>query len=153
MWPRPSSPAGAARSGGPPSGRPRSRRTDFSIKDFVIGGQKLPVEVAERLRDELGIADRQKFGMAEGWPGDAGEWVRFHTVGTPLSSADEVRILQPYGDREVPAGTAGELCVRGPYTIRGYYRAERHDAQAFTSDGYYRTGDLARRHAVDGRDY
>ncbi|MEV8390202.1 MULTISPECIES: hypothetical protein [unclassified Streptomyces] len=40
--------------------------------------------------------------------------------------------------------------MRGPYTIRGYYRAERHNARAFTADGFYRTGDLARRHVIDG---
>ena len=37
-----------------------------SVKDFVVGGQKLPVDIAKRLRDELSIAIRQKFGMAEG---------------------------------------------------------------------------------------
>ena len=133
----------------------RSRDIDLSsLKDFIIGGQKLPVDIAERLRDELGIAIRQKFGMAEGMflvtPADATEDVRHHTVGTPISPGDEVRILEPGDDAEVPDGRLGELCVRGPYTIRGYYRAERHNAQAFTADGFYRTGDLARRNTVDG---
>ncbi|MFJ9210282.1 (2,3-dihydroxybenzoyl)adenylate synthase [Streptomyces sp. NPDC102264] len=134
---------------------PRGRKTDLSsIKDFIVGGQKLAEEVAERLRDELGITVRQKFGMAEGMflvtPAHAGERVRHHTVGEPLSPADEIRILRPGQDTEVPPGEIGELCVRGPYTIRGYYRAERHNAQAFTADGFYRTGDLARRHVIDG---
>ncbi|MEU9337324.1 AMP-binding protein [Streptomyces sp. NPDC048290] len=134
---------------------PRSHRTDLScLTDFVVGGQKLALEVAERLRDELGIAVRQKFGMAEGMflltPPGATEWLRHHTVGAPLSPLDEIRILRPGGDEEVPDGEIGELCVRGPYTIRGYYRAERHNASAFTPDGFYRTGDLARRHRRDG---
>ncbi|MEV3873678.1 AMP-binding protein [Streptomyces sp. NPDC049906] len=134
---------------------PASKTADFSsVKDFIVGGQKLAEEVAHRLRDELGIAVRQKFGMAEGMflvtPAQAGEAVRHHTVGTPLSPADEVRILTPGGDAEVPDGEIGELCVRGPYTIRGYYRAARHNASAFTDDGFYRTGDLARRHTIDG---
>ncbi len=43
-----------------------------------------------------------------------------------------------------PGGT-GALLTRGPYTIRGYYRAEEHNATAFTEDGFYRTGDLVRR--------
>lgn len=134
---------------------PRSRTADLtSIKDFIVGGQKLAEEVAERLRDELGIAVRQKFGMAEGMflvtPANAGERVRHHTVGAPLSPADEIRILQPDSDVEVPDGEVGELCVRGPYTIRGYYRADRHNAKTFTGDGFYRTGDLARRQEIDG---
>lgn len=138
---------------------PRSRGTDLSsLKDMVIGGQKLPAGIAERLRDELGIAIRQKFGMAEGMflvtPAGADEWVRHHTVGAPISAGDEIRILRPGSDAEVAEGQPGELCVRGPYTIRGYYRAERHNALAFTTDGFYRTGDLARQHIKgDGRYY
>ncbi|HEY3650385.1 MAG TPA: AMP-binding protein [Streptosporangiaceae bacterium] len=128
-----------------------------SLKDFIVGGQKLPVDVAERLRTELGITIRQKFGMAEGMflvtPRGAGEAVRHHTVGAPISPADEVRILEPGSTEESADGEIGELCVRGPYTIRGYYRAERHNGAAFTADGFYRTGDLARRHTIDAATY
>lgn len=130
---------------------PLSRDIDWScVKEFIVGGQYLPVEVAERLRDELGIAVRQMFGMAEGMflltPCRAEEETRFHTVGAPISPADEVRILQVGGDDPVPEGTVGEFCARGPYTIRGYYRADRHNESAFTDDGFYRSGDLARAH-------
>lgn len=121
-----------------------------SIESFVVGGQVLPVEVSVRLRDELGIQVRQMFGMAEGMflltPDGAGEETRFHTVGTPIAPADEIRILDPGSEDEVPDGEVGELAARGPYTIRGYYRAELHNRTAFTADGFYRTGDLARRH-------
>lgn len=131
----------------------RARRVDLSgIVDFVVGGQRLPVEVAERLRDELGIRVRQMFGMAEGMflltPSDAGEAVRHHTVGAPISPGDEVRILFPGEETEVPDGEIGELVTKGPYTIRGYYRAPAHNAATFTTDGRYRTGDLARRHVT-----
>jgi len=59
-------------------------------------------------------------------------------------------------DRDVPPGGTGELLVRGPYTIRGYYRAAEYNRHAFTLDGYYRSGDLVRRTAqgnlvVEGR--
>src|SRR5262249_5163193 len=58
--------------------------------------------------------------------------------------------------REVPAGEVGELAVRGPYTLRGYYKAPEHNARVFTPDGFYLSGDLMRRHAsgnlvVEGR--
>ncbi|WP_238608056.1 AMP-binding protein [Amycolatopsis sp. Poz14] len=143
---------------------PRAQAADLScLRDFVVGGQRLPVEVAERLRDELGIRIRQMFGMAEGMflvtPAGADEDVRHHTVGAPISAADEIRILDPVSESEVPDGEVGEFAARGPYTIRGYYRAEEHNKTAFTPDGFYRTGDLARRHvsakgvsySIDGR--
>jgi len=130
---------------------PRARKADLSsITDFVVGGQKLPAEIAVRLRDELGIRVRQMFGMAEGMflvtPAGASQDVRHHTVGAPVSPGDEIRILEPGGDGEIVDGEVGELAARGPYTIRGYYRAAAHNSTAFTADGFYRTGDLARRH-------
>jgi salicylate---CoA ligase len=56
----------------------------------------------------------------------------------------------------VAEGQIGELLTRGPYTIRGYWRAPAANARAFTPDGWYRTGDLVRRHPtgnliVEGR--
>jgi 2,3-dihydroxybenzoate-AMP ligase len=143
---------------------PRARQADLSsITDFVVGGQRLPVEIAERLRDELGIGVRQMFGMAEGMflltPAGASQDIRHHLVGAPISPGDEIRILEPGGDDELADGDVGELAARGPYTIRGYYRAPAHNRTSFTADGFYRTGDLARRHrtpdgvlySIDGR--
>jgi 2,3-dihydroxybenzoate-AMP ligase len=134
---------------------PRSRREDLTcITDFIVGGQKLPVEIARRLEAELGIRCRQMFGMAEGMflltPPGASDEVRLHTVGAPISPLDEVRVYDVGTEREVPDGEIGELCTRGPYTIRGYYRAAQHNRNAFTADGFYRTGDLARRHRFAG---
>lgn len=143
---------------------PRARRTDLSsIKSFIVGGQRLPVEAAERLRDELGIPVRQMFGMAEGMflvtPPGVSEKVSHLTVGSPISEYDEIRILEPGTDREVEDGQIGEFAARGPYTIRGYYRAEEHNKSNFSAEGFYRTGDLSRRHvtsegsfySIDGR--
>nr|WP_275409507.1 AMP-binding protein [Actinoplanes siamensis] len=47
-------------------------------------------------------------------------------------------------DLDVAVGEVGELHTRGPYTIRGYFRADDHNARAFTADGWYRTGVLVR---------
>ena len=46
----------------------------------------------------------------------------------------------------MPDGEIGELLCRGPYTLRGYFRAPEHNARAFTPDGFYRSGDLMWRH-------
>lgn len=128
-----------------------------SLKLFVVGGQKLPEVVADRIEDELRLTCLQMFGMAEGMftatPPDAPEWIRKHTVGIPVSPLDEVRVCLPGEETEVADGELGELCCRGPYTIPGYYQAPEHNASTFTSDGFYRTGDLACRHVVDGRAY
>ncbi len=137
---------------------PAARTTDLrSIRRFCLGGQKPSVELLAALETELGIPTQQMFGMAEGMflhtPPDAPQWVRRNTVGTPVSPADEVRVLEVAGEQEVPDGELGELACRGPYTINGYFRAAQHNRSAFTSDGFYRTGDLVTRHVVDGRDY
>ena len=75
-------------------------------------------------------------------PLDAPAEIRHRTVGRPLSELDELRVLEPETEDEVEPGQPGELCCRGPYTIRGYYRAPERNAVAFTSDGFYRTGDI-----------
>jgi 2,3-dihydroxybenzoate-AMP ligase len=76
--------------------------------------------------------------------------VRALSVGETLSPLDEVRILEPDSEREVPHGVEGELCCRGPYTIRGYFNATAHNARVFTSDGFYRTGGIARAQIIEG---
>ena len=102
---------------------------------------------------------QENFGMSEGTlffvRRDDPEVVRMETVGTPASPGDEVRLTDEDGN-EVPEGEVGELTVRGPYTLRGYYRAPEHNARQFTPDGFYRSGDLMRRHPsgaylVEGR--
>jgi 2,3-dihydroxybenzoate-AMP ligase len=71
------------------------------------------------------------------------------------SPADEVYLVDAEG-RVVPDGEPGELIVRGPYTLRGYFRSPEHNARAFTHDGFYRSGDLLRKmpsgnYVVEGR--
>ncbi len=83
------------------------------------------------------------------------EDVRLHTSGRPICPDDEIRLTDD-DDNEVAPGEVGEFCVRGPYTLRGYYGAPEHNARAFTTDGFYRSGDLMRRHPsgnyiVEGR--
>ena len=138
------------------------RRTQYdltSIRALCVGGSRLNPEPARAAMRAFGPVVTQVFGMAEGLlcatrAGDA-EDVHAETQGRPASPADEIRIVDDDGG-EVAAGEVGELTCRGPYTIRGYYRAEEHNRVAFTADGFYRTGDLVRRHpsgnlVVEGR--
>ncbi len=139
---------------------PRFKHTDFSsLCSLAVGGQRLNPEPARRILSEIGPVVTQVYGMAEGLccstrRGDPEEVV-VNTQGRPVSPHDELRIVDDE-DRDVAPGELGELLCRGPYTIRGYYRAEEHNRTAFTADGYYRTGDLVRMHpsgnlVVEGR--
>lgn len=139
---------------------PRVKHADLSsLRTLAVGGSRLNAEPARRVLDEMGPVLMQVFGMAEGLLcntriGDPDD-VIVQTQGRPASPADEIRIVDDDG-KEVAPGEIGELQCRGPYTIRGYYRAPEHNASAFTADGFYRTGDMVRLHAsgnivVEGR--
>jgi mycobactin salicyl-AMP ligase len=121
-----------------------------SLRLLQVGGAKLEADDARRIRDTLTPGLQQVFGMAEGLlcytrPGDPPELVD-HTQGRPLCADDELRIVDEAG-QPVPAGTEGELLVRGPYTFNGYFRAEADNARSFDPEGFYRSGDLVRQHA------
>jgi non-ribosomal peptide synthetase component E (peptide arylation enzyme) len=77
----------------------------------------------------------------------------FDTVGRPTSPFDHLRIVAPGTESDVAEGQTGELLVRGPCTIRGYYNAPERNAEAFTADGYYRSGDLMRLREIGGARY
>lgn len=120
-----------------------------SLRLLQVGGAKLEAGDAQRVRESLTPGLQQVFGMAEGLlnytrPGDPPEVVD-HTQGRPLCADDELRIVDDAG-QPVPAGTEGELLVRGPYTFNGYFRADDANATSFDADGFYRSGDLVRQH-------
>ncbi|WP_433504580.1 (2,3-dihydroxybenzoyl)adenylate synthase [Pseudonocardia halophobica] len=128
------------------AGHPDFPAAVAAVTQVVLSGSKVPPALFDGL-EARGLWSGQLFGMGEGLflttrPGAPRE-ARATTVGTPLSAHDEVRILEPGTEDEVPPGEVGELCCRGPYTLRGYFDAPEHNARAFTGDGFYRTGDLA----------
>lgn len=114
----------------------------------VCGGPAAEPAVSERIGAALGCRPQQVFGLAEGLltftdPGDP-DPRSLGTRGRPLSPDDEIRIVDADGE-DVPDGEPGELLARGPYTVRGYYRAPERNAGSFTPDGFLRTGARARR--------
>ncbi|MCP3368582.1 (2,3-dihydroxybenzoyl)adenylate synthase [Bradyrhizobium cajani] len=135
-------------------------RPDLSSMRLVqVGGAKLDAATADQLASKFGCVIQQVFGMAEGLLNftrlDDPPDLIAATQGRPLCDDDEVRVVDDRG-QDVPTGDVGELLVRGPYTIRGYYRATDYNRQAFTPDGFYRSGDRVRRLAsghliVEGR--
>ncbi|HTY69613.1 MAG TPA: AMP-binding protein [Alphaproteobacteria bacterium] len=131
-----------------------------SVRYIQSGGQRLQPEVRLRTKELIpSCFVQENFGMSEGMLYfvriDDPEDVRLETVGRPISPDDEVRLIDDDGN-EVPFGEVGEMCARGPYTLRGYYGAPEHNAKVFTPDGFYCSGDLMRQHPsgnymVEGR--
>ncbi len=125
-----------------------SRAALASLRVITVGGQRLQEPTACAFKSAFpNVVMQQVLGMAEGLLCytrlDEPDEVAFRTQGHPLSPADEIRIVN-YAGTDVAAGEVGELWCRGPYTIRGYFRATERNREAFTADGFYRTGDLVR---------
>lgn len=118
-----------------------------SLRLIQIGGAGHHPELTARIQPAFGCRLQQVFGAPEGLLSltrlaDT-EDVIHHTQGRPLSPGDEIRITDSDGE-DVPAGTPGHLWTRGPYTLRGYYKAPDENSRAFTPDGFHQTGALAR---------
>jgi len=131
-----------------------------TLEVLQVGGSRLPDEIARKVKPVLGATLQQVFGMAEGLINttrlDDPEDVICTTQGRPVSEADEVRIVDEFGE-DLPDGVPGSILTRGPYTPRGYYRAPEANARAFTPDGWYASGDIVERRPdgnliVQGRD-
>lgn len=129
-----------------------------SLRVVQNGGARLSPELRDRLRKRLGCQFQEVYGTAEGLLNltrlDDPDDKILHSSGAPMCEDDEIKVIDTDG-REVPDGEAGELIVRGPYTIHGYYKAPEVNAKAFTDDGFYRMGDIVRKHgryvATEGR--
>jgi 2,3-dihydroxybenzoate-AMP ligase len=120
---------------------------DLSRVLFQVGGAHLDPDVVRAVCGKHGARFTHWFGMAEGFLSytrlDDPRDVVMHTTGRPISPADEIRVVDE-SDVDVPPGHTGELLVRGPCALRGYYRADDYNATVFTPDGFLRTGDLVR---------
>lgn len=118
-----------------------------SLEVLQVGGSMLDENLAKRIMREMKCRLQQVFGMAEGLICCTSisdpDPIIYSCQGRPLSDADEIRIVDADGN-DVAEGEYGELLVRGPYTISGYYKAPEQNRKDFTSDGFYRSGDRAR---------
>ncbi|MBL8434600.1 MAG: long-chain-fatty-acid--CoA ligase [Zoogloea sp.] len=125
---------------------PDFEKLDFStLKVSLGGGMAVQQAVAERWKKITGKTLAEAYGLTETSPAvcinplDLPEFN--HSIGLPISSTDvSLRDDEGY---EVPLGTPGELCVKGPQVMKGYYQRPEDTARAFTHDGFLRTGDVA----------
>lgn len=117
-----------------------------SLQYVMVGGAMFRRDEAIDLEKYFNCTVVQVFGMSEGMTFitelDADENIRFNYQGKPASQYDEFRIVNNAGE-DVTVGECGEIIVRGPYTITGYYNNEAANEKSFNKEGYYLTGDKA----------
>lgn len=118
-----------------------------SLRMVTSGGAHCPAELAQLAHKSLPCRFHNCYGMTEG----AGSATRFwdpvevvaNTVGRGLCPYDRYIAVDDSG-REVPQGQEGELAMKGPSIVSGYYKSDEENQQVFTPDGFFRTGDLVR---------
>ncbi|MFV3403170.1 long-chain-fatty-acid--CoA ligase FadD1 [Pseudomonas sp. NY15463] len=121
------------------------RALDFSaLKITLSGGMALQLSVAERWKAVTGCAICEGYGMTETSPVAAvnpAEANQVGTIGIPVPST-LCKIIDDNG-QELPLGEIGELCVKGPQVMKGYWQREEATAEILDSNGWLKTGDIA----------
>jgi long-chain acyl-CoA synthetase len=115
-----------------------------TLKLAAAGGMAVQRAVAQRWKEATGIPLIEGYGLTETAPiaianplGIA-EWSG--NIGVPIPST-EAAILDDAG-RVLPPGEIGEIAIRGPQVMRGYWQRPDETARVFTADGWFRTGDM-----------
>ena len=111
----------------------------------MSGGEPLPERVRTGFQDRFGVRLQQGYGLTETSPVVAVCSQSAHrdgTVGRPIPEVD-VRIVGPDGTA-LPSGQDGEILVRGPGVMKGYYRRPEETSRVLDADGWFRTGDVGR---------
>ncbi|MCL6705671.1 long-chain fatty acid--CoA ligase [Pseudomonas sp. R2.Fl] len=128
-------------------------KIDFSSLLLVLGGgMAVQRPVAERWREMTGCPITEGYGLSETSPVatvnrlDSTEFTGM--IGLPLPSTD-VEIRDEEG-RTLPIGEVGEICIRGPQVMAGYWRRPEETSKVMTADGFFRSGDMG---LMDERGY
>jgi long-chain acyl-CoA synthetase len=123
------------------------QNVDFSnLKFTASGGMALNLSTAKLWKEKTGCEIIEGYGLTETSPAvcfNFPDHTHLGTIGKPMIHTD-LRLIGTDGN-DVPIGVAGELCVKGPQVMRGYWQRERETAASFTDDGYFITGDIATR--------
>ncbi|WP_411384019.1 long-chain-fatty-acid--CoA ligase FadD1 [Pseudomonas sp. L7] len=121
------------------------RSLDFSaLKVTLSGGMALQLSVAERWKAVTGCAICEGYGMTETSPVAAvnpSEANQIGTIGIPVPST-LCKVIDDSG-QELPLGEIGELCIKGPQVMKGYWQREDATAEILDSEGWLKTGDIA----------
>jgi long-chain acyl-CoA synthetase len=118
-----------------------------SIKYCLSGSAALPIEVARRFEELTGANLIEGYGLSEASPAThanpLGGERRVGSIGLPLPNTDQRILDLETGSKVLGTGELGELAVRGPQVMLGYYHQPEETAMVL-SDGWLRTGDVAR---------
>jgi long-chain acyl-CoA synthetase len=124
---------------------PDFAKLDFShLKAAIGGGMAVQKAVAERWKQVTGTALVEGYGLTETAPSatanplNSAEYTG--TIGVPMSST-EVE-LRDDNDHSVPLGQPGEICIRGPQVMKGYWQRPDETAKVLGQDGFLHTGDI-----------
>jgi long-chain acyl-CoA synthetase len=116
------------------------------LRRLAVAGAPLDVTLKSKIETEFGLPLGNGYGISECAPAIAGvraEAARSDDAVGSLITGIEARLVKPDGGA-VAAGEVGELHVRGPNVMWGYYRAPEATAAVIDADGWFNTGDLAR---------
>ena len=120
------------------------RNLDFShLHTTVSGGMALQLDTAERWENLTGCRICEGYGMTETSPVvtiNPLERIKLGTIGLPVPSC-ELKVIDN-DDNDLPIGEIGELCVKGPQVMKGYWESEQATEDTFI-DGWLKTGDIA----------
>jgi long-chain acyl-CoA synthetase len=123
-----------------------------SLKISVGGGMAVQSATAKLWLDKTGCPIIEAYGLSETSPGATANpldsTAYTGTIGMPFPST-EVKLLDDDGN-EVPMGTPGEIAIKGPQVMAGYWQRPDETAKVMTPDGFFRTGDIG---TVDERGY
>ncbi|MBR9884100.1 MAG: AMP-binding protein [Oceanospirillales bacterium] len=121
------------------------RTLDFSkLKITLSGGMALTSAASKQWQSVTGCTICEAYGLTETSPAVAinpPHGIRVGTIGVPIP-ATETSIRGPDG-QALPDGEAGELCIRGPQVMAGYWQRVEDTRASFTPDGFLKTGDIA----------
>ncbi|HZQ71938.1 MAG TPA: long-chain-fatty-acid--CoA ligase [Burkholderiales bacterium] len=124
---------------------PDFRKLDFSSLRLAIGGgMAVQKAVAERWKEVTGVTLIEGYGLTETSPSATANppdlAAYSGAIGLPMPSTDiELRDDQ---DHPVPLGQPGEICIRGPQVMAGYWKQPEETAKVLGADGFLRTGDI-----------
>jgi long-chain acyl-CoA synthetase len=123
-------------------------RADYdtsSLRMCISGGAALPVEVLRGFEEAFGSAVLEGYGLSETSPvasfNHPDRERKPGSIGTPIRGV-QMRVVDA-SDHEVPQGEVGEIVIRGPNVMKGYWHRPEATAEA-VRDGWFHTGDLAR---------
>ena len=121
------------------------RKLDFSsLKVTLSGGMALQLSVAERWKTVTGCEICEGYGMTETSPVvsvNPIQKIQIGTIGIPMPST-LCKVINDAGE-ELPLGEVGELCIKGPQVMKGYWERPDATAEILDSEGWLKSGDIA----------